>query len=85
MFKSSFFSPTENHTENNTKSKIKWTSSEPLQNKKFNRHERADVAHTGSENVILKGYQPLPEIPLILKTPQPLKNRSNNNVDTLRY
>ncbi|CAG9816644.1 unnamed protein product [Phaedon cochleariae] len=43
------------------KTKVKWTSSEPLQNKKFNRNDKGDVAHLGSENVILKGYQVLTE------------------------
>lgn len=42
------------------KGKLKWTSSEPLYNK-FHRTDRGDVAHLGSENVILKGYQPLNE------------------------
>ncbi|XP_031336184.1 rho GTPase-activating protein conundrum-like isoform X2 [Photinus pyralis] len=42
------------------KGKLKWTTSEPLHNK-FSRQDRGDVAHLGSENVILKGYQPIKE------------------------
>lgn len=42
------------------KGKLKWTTSEPLSNK-FNRTDRGAVAHLGSENVVLKGYQPLSE------------------------
>lgn len=42
------------------KGKLKWATSEPLHNK-FNRQDRGDVAHLGSENVILKGYQPITE------------------------
>ncbi|CAH1103096.1 unnamed protein product [Psylliodes chrysocephalus] len=42
------------------KTKIKWTNSEPWQHRKY-RGDRGDVAHSGSENVILKGYQVLTE------------------------
>lgn len=44
---------------------MKWTSSEPIQSKKFNRLDKGDVAHLGSENVILKGYQPLSEYSIL--------------------
>lgn len=44
------------------KDKLKVTSSEPLPStKKFSRHDRGDVAHLGSENVVLKGYHPINE------------------------
>lgn len=42
------------------KGKLKWTSSEPLQNKFF-RQDRGDVPHLDSEKVVLKGYQQLQE------------------------
>ncbi|XP_060515887.1 rho GTPase-activating protein conundrum-like [Cylas formicarius] len=43
------------------KVKVKWTSSEPWQSKRFSKNDKGDVAHLGSENVVLKGYQPLTE------------------------
>lgn len=58
------------------KTKIKWTSSEPLQNKKFYRNDKGDVAHLGSENVILKGYQPLNEYSTL---PRPQRERSGSD------
>lgn len=51
------------------KGKLKWTSSEPLHNK-LSRSDRGDVAHLGSENVILKGYQPLSEYGTLSRHPR---------------
>lgn len=51
------------------KGKLKWTSSEPLHNK-LSRSDRGDVAHLGSENVILKGYQPLSEYGTLTRPPR---------------
>ncbi|XP_056646867.1 rho GTPase-activating protein conundrum-like isoform X2 [Diorhabda sublineata] len=79
-----------------TKKKIKSTNSEPLQSKKFYRNDRCDVAHLGSENVVLKGYQVLSENGTLPRSPrersgsdptteihfQPLKQR--NSADVLR-
>ena len=50
------------------KGKLKWTSSEPIQTKVFSRSDRCDVAHLGSENVVLKGYQPLNEYGTLPRT-----------------
>ncbi|XP_063928262.1 rho GTPase-activating protein conundrum-like isoform X1 [Zophobas morio] len=61
------------------KAKVKWTSSEPIQNKKFNRNDKGDVAHLGSENVILKGYQPLNEYSTL---PRPQRERSGSDPTT---
>ncbi|XP_008193403.1 rho GTPase-activating protein conundrum isoform X1 [Tribolium castaneum] len=60
------------------KAKVKWTSSEPLQNKKLSR-DKGDVAHLGSENVILKGYQPLNEYSTL---PRPQRERSGSDPTT---
>ncbi|KAL1492510.1 hypothetical protein ABEB36_010753 [Hypothenemus hampei] len=58
------------------KAKIKSTSSEPLQGKKFTRHDnKGDIAHLGSENVVLKGYQPLTESGSPIR---PLRERSGS-------
>ncbi|XP_076262036.1 rho GTPase-activating protein conundrum-like isoform X2 [Rhynchophorus ferrugineus] len=62
------------------KSKIKWTSSEPLQNKKFTKHDnKGDIAHLGSENVVLKGYQQLTENGSL---PRPQRERSGSDPTT---
>ncbi|CAG9855214.1 unnamed protein product [Phyllotreta striolata] len=75
------------------KTKIKWTNSEPWQHRKY-RGDRGDVAHSGSENVILKGYQVLTENGTLPKQPrersgsdptteihlQPLKNRNSDEI-----
>lgn len=75
------FSPSEHTQQISTKSKIKWTSSEPLQGgKKFTRYDnKGDIAHLGSENVVLKGYQPLTESgsPIF-----PLRGRSGSDPTT---
>lgn len=56
------FSSVDNTHHSSTKAKVKSTSSVPLQSKKFNKYDnRGDIAHLGSENVVLKGYQPLTE------------------------
>ncbi|XP_050497301.1 rho GTPase-activating protein conundrum-like isoform X1 [Diabrotica virgifera virgifera] len=61
------------------KKKIKSTNSEPWQNKKFYRNDRGDVAHTGSENVVLKGYQALSENGT---SPRPPRERSGSDPTT---
>ncbi|KAF5272847.1 hypothetical protein FQR65_LT00443 [Abscondita terminalis] len=58
------------------KGKLKWTSSEPLQNK-FSKQDRGDVAHLGSEKVILKGYQPLQEYGTLM-----IRDRSGSDPTT---
>lgn len=60
------------------KGKLKWSSSEPLQNK-FSRSDRGDVAHLGSENVVLKGYQPLSEYGSLTR---PTRERSGSDPTT---
>lgn len=71
------------------KGQLKWTSSEPLQ--KFSRADhRGDIAHLGSENVILKGYQPLNEFGTLTRrersgsdpTTDVLNSIENHNSDT---
>lgn len=62
------------------KTKIKWTTSEPLQSKKFNRTDKGDVAHLGSENVVLKGYQALTENGTLPRPPQ--RERSGSDPTT---
>ncbi|ERL84531.1 hypothetical protein D910_01961 [Dendroctonus ponderosae] len=73
--------PSEPTQQISKKSKIKWTSSEPLQGgKKFTRYDnKGDIAHLGSENVVLKGYQPLTESgsPIF-----PLRGRSGSDPTT---
>ncbi|XP_050314256.1 rho GTPase-activating protein conundrum [Anthonomus grandis grandis] len=65
----------------NAKTKIKSTSSEPLQSKKFTRHDnKGDIAHLGSENVVLKGYQPLVEN--VFPPIRPLRDRSGSDPTT---
>lgn len=72
--------PLEHTSHVNAKTKIKWTSSEPLQSKKFTRHDnRGDIAHLGSENVVLKGYQPLTENGSL---PRPQRERSGSDPTT---
>ncbi|KAJ8945595.1 hypothetical protein NQ314_009118 [Rhamnusium bicolor] len=72
--------PFSDHGQIGFKTKIKWTTSEPLQNKKFNRTDKADVAHLGSENVILKGYQALTENGTLPRPPQ--RERSGSDPTT---
>ncbi|KAG5893636.1 hypothetical protein JTB14_015075 [Gonioctena quinquepunctata] len=62
------------------KTKIKWTNSEPLQNRKFFRTDKGDVAHSGSEKVILKGYQALTENGTLPRPPQ--RERSGSDPTT---
>ncbi|XP_017785528.1 PREDICTED: rho GTPase-activating protein 28 isoform X2 [Nicrophorus vespilloides] len=52
-------------TGNLPKGKLKWTSSEPIPSKVLSRQDRGDVAHLGSDNVVLKGYHPLNEYPTL--------------------
>ncbi|XP_049817232.1 rho GTPase-activating protein conundrum-like [Aethina tumida] len=61
------------------KTKVKWTSSEPIQNKKFNRTDKSNVARLGSDNVVLKGYQPLNEYGTL---PRPQRERSGSDPTT---
>lgn len=68
------------HNQIGFKTKIKWTTSEPLQNKKFNRTDKGDVAHLGSENVVLKGYQALTENGTLPRPPQ--RERSGSDPTT---
>ncbi|XP_066258922.1 rho GTPase-activating protein conundrum-like isoform X1 [Euwallacea similis] len=72
--------PLEHSQQINTKKKVKWTSSEPLQGKKFNKHDnKGDIAHLGSENVVLKGYQPLTESGSPIR---PVRERSGSDPTT---
>ncbi|KRT78518.1 hypothetical protein AMK59_6772 [Oryctes borbonicus] len=57
------------------KGKLKWTSSEPLQNKVFQRQARDNVAHLDSNNVVLKGYYPLEENRIV----KPRRERSGSD------
>ncbi|KAF5294815.1 hypothetical protein FQA39_LY00299 [Lamprigera yunnana] len=74
------------------KGKLKWTFSEPLQNK-FSKQDRGDVAHLGSENVVLKGYQPLQEQGALLirdwsgsdPTTDTIVSLDKNNSDVFRH
>ncbi|CAH0562543.1 unnamed protein product [Brassicogethes aeneus] len=67
------------HSSSGFKTKIKWTSSEPLQNKKFNRADKGDIAHLGSDNVVLKHYQALNEFGTL---PRPQRERSGSDPTT---
>lgn len=65
------------------KSILKWTNSEPLQNRFLNKHDCGDVAHLGSKNVVLMGYHPINEPPVRKKFADGIKHTStvtiNNN------
>lgn len=59
-----------------SKLKIKLPSSETTQNKKFHKNDKGDIAHLESDNVILKGYQPLGENGTL---PRPQRSRSGSD------
>lgn len=58
-----------------SKGRLKLSSSEPLHSRFF-RTERGDIAHLGSENVVLKGYQQLSEYGSL---PRPQRERSGSD------
>ncbi|XP_065166071.1 LOW QUALITY PROTEIN: rho GTPase-activating protein conundrum-like [Atheta coriaria] len=66
------------------KGKLKYTSSEPIPSKQvFSRHDRGDVAHLGSENVVLKGYHPLKEFGTNNRIPVDVNGDHNQVMDIL--